>query len=395
MSKKKYKIDGKYYDFNNKKFKEIVKKFSAKNNKSKRRIFIDFVEYCGLHFDSYKTIEKWESRDVGPKDKTFFKSIVEFFKVDPEDFLDEVKDYNKNKIEGAKEMYYKKFGSNDTKLEQTNIKKFNSVQISEFIRIKDCILNYLYTYYSSYMTDIDVFAPEDDKCTPILQIVRRLYDTKDYIKANKCFSKEEMEEIKKAIEIQETYEEIEDKRQQHSFKHLFTPSKYDEILTDQEKNFLRENEKRMNLLYVYEGIKKIGYKLLLREEVDKTLSILPYEVYKKLIQLIEIIPSPYWEDEYDSAFDDETNYNIDEVILIDEYEDDLKRNRIIKSKMEGGDKNNGMLLSSISRTEEIQEAKNTLMEVEKKDYDQIVYSINNRVMNVHRILNDIMKKYID
>ena len=392
MSKKQYKIEGKMYDFNNGKFKRLVEKYAKDYKISKRQVYIKMAEFLDLSpdVDAYKRIEKWSMTDSRPNDDGYCADIAKFFNCPTSEFLDE------SKNEKGENMT-----KNIVKPERENIKndekKFNQIQILEFMKIKDFILNYLYTYYSAYMVDMwEEEKINDELNTDGFDIVlgnatNRIFQNNNKFDVNEYFTENDIKEIKTAIEIQDKYQELSKKA---GYKFLFRfngefSDQYEEVTIDEQK-FLRENQKRMKLLYEYECIKKYGYKIMLRQEVDKTISVLPYEVYNKLVHLIDVIPSPYWQDEYfDTIIDDEISYNINEVIDIDKYEKKIYEKREIS---EGSFES---LSYYADREKEIEDAKQGIGEGEQGKDDEIVYSINNRIMNIHKTFNDIMKKYID
>lgn len=391
MSKRKYRIRGKSFDFNNVKFKSLIENFAKVNKISKRKVYMMLTERLGLAFDSYKTIEKWASTDVGPSNEQYFEDIAIFFNVSYFDFLDEIevkKEISMNNINYNKELKTK---------ENSAAKKFNEIQIQEFMRIKNFVLDYLYTYYSPYMNDMwEQEKIEDDFGYNLLDsistndIAERMLGEKSHIDAKNYFSTEELAEIKLAVENQERYHELNNSAgiEFQCRKYGDTSEKYQGVSIDEQK-FLRENRIRMNLLKDYEGIEKFGYRILIRQEIDKTLSLLPYEVYNKLLRLVDLIPSPNWKEEYglDWVIDDNCNYDLNKVVDIDKYESEKIKDRGAMTSLE----KSKMLFE---REKEIEEAKLSILSSDKNDEDALVYSINNRIMNVHKIFFDIMNEYI-
>ena len=402
MSKRKYRISGKSFDFNDAKFKSLIENFSKANKISKRKVYMMLTEKLRLAFDSYKSIEKWASTDVGPNSESYFDDIASFFNTSWYAFLNEIQNEKEEKmIENT----------TDKKINEkaaTNVKKFNSVQTAEFLKIKNFILDFLYTYYSSYISDVN----EQEKIHNVFgkdffygivgEVAERMVKKQFYINPKEYFTNEELKEIKIAIENQEKYDDI-IKRAPFSFKSRLygvTSEKYEGVSIEEQK-FARENYKRSRLLDEYNNIENYGYKIILRQEIDKTLSVLPYEVYKQLINLIDLIPSPNWHIDYDFFEDDENYYNIKEVVPIDIYEKNLK---IETAKKEGWDitDENGNRKYSQQESQYDREREEYLKEfdfqfnpqTEQEAMDAFVYSINNRVMNVHKVFFDIMNEYI-
>lgn len=391
MSKRKYRISGKSFDFNNAKFKSLIENFAKANKISKRKVYMMLTDKLGLAFDSYKSIEKWASTDVGPNNEQYFDDIAIFFNVSYYDFLDEIevkKEISMNNINYNKELKTK---------ENSVAKKFNEIQIQEFMRIKNFVLDYLYTYYSPYMNDMwEQEKIEDDFGYNLLDfistndIAERMLCKKSNIDAKNYFSTEELDEIKLAMENQERYYELTNIAGMEFISRVYgdISEKYQGV-TIEEQKFLRENRIRMNLLKDYEGIEKFGYKILIRQEIDKTLSILPYAVYNKLLRLVDLIPSPNWKEEYglDWVIDDKCNYDLNKVVDIDKYENEKIKERGPMTSFE-----ESKLL--FKRKNEIEEAKLSILPSDENSEDVFVYSINNRIMNVHKVFFDIMNEYI-
>ena len=347
MARRPFRIetkDGyKYFRFNNEKFNKLVDDYAKSKGIKKNKVHIELVDKFGTSMDFIKTIQKWSEGKSGPSDERYFNDIAKFFNVSLWDFLDEIKDNKEEKMVVKVE----------NNIQNTNIEKFNYVQIHEFIRIKNFILDYLYTFYASIMADADELMGLDSFELGFIAPVAasRILKKESPFDMKKAFSSSEMGEIKIAYENQEKFESLKrglgiDFKMR---KYGATSEKYENIsIEDQE--FVRENEKRMDLLYEYEYLRKNGYKILLRQEVDKTLSALPYEVYQKLCQIIELIPSPYWQEDY---FPDvmPNGYDVSQAIPIEKYEG--------------------------------------------YEYDPDTNLLNSSVMSIHKTLFDIAKKYIE
>lgn len=371
MSKKIYNVGSKQFRFNNEKFRKLCEKYAKdKYNGSKRKVYMGMAKKWYDEIDAYKTIENWATRNNGPRDATYFDDIAEFFNVSIFDFLDEMKNDEEN------EMNNKIINKTNDYENNTEIIKFNSVQIDEFLRIKNFVLNFLYTYYSSYMTDCDLAYYDRDGCEFYMQdVVYRLLRKNNIISPNEYFTDDELKEIEMAIINEEEYNSIVSRLSFPSMLRILELcdiSKEYDGFTIEERKFVRENRHRMHLLQLYSTLKNFGYKILLRQEIDKSLSILPYEVYLQLIQLIDIIPSPNWQQEYDNFEGwDNNDYNINNTLDIS----------LFLSKNPSYDNYN------------VNNASDTTQDLE--ELENLVFSINNRIMNVHKIFYNIMMKYID
>ena len=199
---KKYQIEGKNYKFDNTAFKKLVDKVAAeKFDGSKRKVYIDFCKFTDRIDDSYKTIAKWYESTNGPVNNIDLDYIAQYFTVPISDFLIE------DNIKKEKAMDKNVF--NDVKADK--IVKFNEIQKSEFIKIKNMILDYIYSFYSPYQTDIDlqldIVNQENAPCfeleNPSGYWVNRMLNKKPHMVPDQYFTENEISIIKDAIENEE------------------------------------------------------------------------------------------------------------------------------------------------------------------------------------------------
>ena len=245
---KNYEIEGKLYRFNTKKFAELVNNKAKEQNCKNTWIFKEINRYLhpGIDNDGNK-VYRWYKGINDPVDFTYVKDISNFFGVDHNQFLitaekGEVKMNNENKV-------------NDV----ISLKKY---QQEELLKIKDAILDYMYSNYTSAFWDDYIGESFDGR-----SLVDRLIDKRKRFNVDEYFSNEELIEIDEERKIE------------------------DEALT---KGY-ESNVPNVNLLDEYRCLKENALMYELLRRIERSLSVLPFEIVNEIKELFSIFTA---EDQY-------------------------------------------------------------------------------------------------
>ena len=241
---KKYEIEGKQYQFNYKKFAELVDNKAKEQGWSKIWIFKEIAQY--LHWnidDNVNKIYRWSRGLNAPVDLTIIRDISNYFKVE---FSQLLTVNEKGKI---------KMNSENKTGVRTPLKKF---QQEELLKVKDAILDYVYDNYTSAFWEDYAFSDYGfDKEGESLSF--RLMEKKDTsFNVDNYFSAEELRQIDEERLLEA------------------------EIL----KNSNNKKRPDVPLLDEYRVIYENGKMYELMRKIERSLSVLPFNIVGTIIQMV-------------------------------------------------------------------------------------------------------------
>lgn len=247
---KKYEIDGKQYQFNYKKFGELVDNRAKEQECRKIWIYKEIAQY--LHWnidDNVNKIYRWSRGLNAPVDITIVKDVSDFFGVDFSQLLmikekGNIKMNNENK-EGI----------------VAPLKKY---QQEELLKVKEAILDYVYDNYTSAFWE-DYILSEYGFGIEGESLSFRLMERKNVsFNADIYFSAEELQQIDEERLLE------------------------GEIL----KNSKNKKRPDVPLLDEYRVLCDNGKMYELMRKIERSLSVLPFNIVGSIIQMIvNILPN--------------------------------------------------------------------------------------------------------